>query len=138
VGLSFASVLSLDSQGMRELPVHQPLPSLPCYPCPHHSACCGWGVTLSEREAAAISDAHGADKVYRTRGGEWRTRVKNRRCVLLVDNACSIYDKPYYPVVCGGFPFIDADTGGPYEFDRTICPEFERRPELQLVNPYRG
>ena len=138
MGLSFASVLSLDSQGMRELPVHQPLPSLPCYPCPHNSACCGWGVTLSEREAAAISAAHGADKVYRTRGGEWRTRVKNRRCVLLVANACTIYDKPYYPVVCGGFPFVDADTGGPYEFDRTICPEFERRPELQLVNPYRS
>jgi hypothetical protein len=53
-----------------------------------------------------------------------------------VNNTCSIYDKPYYPAVCRGFPFVDAETGGPYEYDRTICPEFERRPELQLVNPH--
>jgi len=120
---------------MRELPVHEPLPILPCYPCPHQSACCAFGTTLSDQEAAAISAVHGADKVYQTREGEWRTRVRNRRCVLLVNNTCSVYDRPYFPAVCRGFPFVDAETGGPYEFDRTICPEFERRPELRLVNP---
>ena len=118
------------------LPLHEPLPTLPCYPCPHQSACCAWGSTLSDWEAAEISAVHGADKVFRSRGGEWRTRVKNRRCVFLVNNTCSIYDKPYYPAVCRGFPFVDAETGGPYEYDRTICPEFERRPELRLVNPH--
>jgi hypothetical protein len=38
--------------------------------------------------------------------------------------------------VCRGFPWIDAETGGPYEYDRTICPEFLNRPELvQLGGP---
>jgi hypothetical protein len=32
--------------------------------------------------------------------------------------------------VCRGFPWTDAETGGPYEYDRTICPEFVTRPEL--------
>ena len=36
----------------------------------------------------------------------------------------------YYPAVCRGFPWTDAETGGPYEYDRTICPEFIVRPEL--------
>ena len=45
------------------------LPALPCYPCPHHSACCAYGVTLSEDEAAGITAAHGAAVVYRTRWG---------------------------------------------------------------------
>jgi Fe-S-cluster containining protein len=122
---------------MRELPVHDPAPVLPCYPCPHHAACCAYGTTLSDNEAAAIVATHGAGKVFRTSGGEWRTRVKNQRCVFLVHNSCSIYDKAYYPAVCRGFPFVDAETGGPYEFDRTICPEFERRPELMSFNPFR-
>ena len=26
-------------------------PSLPCFPCPHASACCAYGVTLSDEEA---------------------------------------------------------------------------------------
>ena len=58
------------------------------------------------------------------------------RCVFLRNNACSIYNQPYYPVVCRGFPFVDAETGGPYEFEREICPEFERRPELLQINPF--
>ena len=28
------------------------------------------------------------------------------------------------------FPWRDAEHGGPYEFDQTICPEFIARPEL--------
>ena len=58
------------------------------------------------------------------------------RCAFLVDNACTIYNRPYYPAVCRGFPWVDAESGGPYEFDRTICPEFIRRPELLQINPY--
>jgi hypothetical protein len=41
-----------------------------------------------------------------------------------------IHGEAYYPAVCRGFPWTDAETGGPYEFDRTICPEFLSRPEL--------
>ena len=109
------------------------LPTLPCYPCPHRSSCCSYGVTLSDEEAAAIGQAHGADMVYRTRWGEWRTRVRAKRCVFLRENACSIHAQSYYPVVCRGFPWTDAETGGPYLYDQTICPEFVRRPELTRV-----
>lgn len=116
---------------------HSPLPPLPCYPCPHGSACCAYGATLSEAEVVVIRAAHGEGKVYRTRWGEWRTRVVKGRCAFLVDNACSIYGQAYYPAVCRGFPFIDAETGGPYEYDREICPEFVRRPELFQINPFR-
>jgi hypothetical protein len=90
-------------------------------------------VTLSQEEAVAIARAHGEDTVYRTRWGEWRTRVKAGRCALLKENVCTIHAKPYYPAVCHGFPWIDAETGGPYEYDRTICPEFLTRPELVAI-----
>ncbi|MEP7347697.1 MAG: hypothetical protein ABI877_20675 [Gemmatimonadaceae bacterium] len=110
------------------------LPALPCYPCPHGSACCAYGVTLSEGEARAISERFGEGTIYRTRWGELRTRVKAKRCVFLVDNACSIYREPFYPAVCRGFPWTDAETGGPYEFDRTICPEFVQHPQLLQLN----
>jgi Putative zinc- or iron-chelating domain len=116
--------------------LHSPFPALPCYPCPHGSACCAYGTTLTESEAAAIVAEHGRAPVYRTRWGEWRTRVTEGRCVFLRDNSCTIYNKPYYPAVCRGFPWLDAETGGPYEFDRTICPEFTRRPELVQINPF--
>ena len=106
------------------------LPDLPCYPCPHNSACCAYGATLNDEEAQGIRETYGEDKAYLTRWGEWRTRVKGGRCVLWKDNACSIYRSPWYPAVCGGFPWTDAETGGPYEFDQTICPEFITRPEL--------
>jgi hypothetical protein len=115
--------------------LHSPFPALPCYPCPHHSACCAYGTTVTPAEAKAMEAEHGKGKVYRTRSGEWRTRVKQKRCVFLVGNACSIYNRPYYPAVCRGFPWVDAETGGPYEFDRTICPEFVSRPELLQINP---
>ena len=105
-------------------------PSLPCFPCPHHSSCCAYGVTLSDEEAAAIALAHGAATIYRTRWGEWRTRVRGGRCVFLQENVCTIHAEAHYPAVCRGFPWTDAETGGPYEYDRTICPEFVMRPEL--------
>jgi hypothetical protein len=108
-------------------------PSLPCFPCPHHASCCAYGVTLSDQEAAAIAEAHSPDLIYRTRWGEWRTRVRGGRCVFLRDNVCTIHAEMHYPAVCRGFPWIDAETGGPYEYDRTICPEFVARPELVQI-----
>lgn len=113
-----------------------PFPALPCYPCPHQSACCAFGTTLSEAEARAIEAEHGPGGIFRTHWGEWRTRVVNGRCAFLAHNACTLYQKPYYPEVCRGFPWIDAETGGPYEFDRKICPEFVMRPELLQINAY--
>ena len=92
---------------------------------------------MSDAEADAARAAHGEGKVFRTRWGEWRTRVVKGRCVFLKNNACSIYNQPYYPAVCRGFPFVDAETGGPYEFDREICPEFVQRPELLQINPFK-
>jgi hypothetical protein len=105
-------------------------PALPCYPCPHASACCAYGVTLNESEATQIALRYGSGKAYRTRWGEWRTRVKKGRCVFLSDHGCTIYQESFYPAVCRGFPWTDAETGGPYEFDRTICPEFVQNPQL--------
>jgi hypothetical protein len=113
-------------------------PALPCFPCPHASNCCSWGVTLSESEAEALGASYGRDKVYRTRWGEWRTRVKHRRCVFLVDNGCTIHKDPHYPEVCRAFPWTDAETGGPYEYDQTICPEFLEHPELVQIGKSRG
>lgn len=110
-----------------------PFPSLPCFPCPYDSSCCAYGVSLTDDEAAAIEAAHGTGLVYKTRWGEWRTRVKNKRCVMMRNGGCSIHDKPYYPTTCGGFPWTDGESGARYEFDLTICGEFVKRPELVAI-----
>lgn len=108
-------------------------PPLPCFPCPHNAACCAYGTTVSDVEAQALRTRHGEDKVYRTRWGEWRTRVRRGRCVFYQELGCTIHDDPHYPAVCRGFPWTDAETGGAYEFDQTICPEFASRPELVQI-----
>lgn len=108
-------------------------PPLPCFPCPHDAACCAYGTTVSEDEARQLRERYGEDKVYRTRWGEWRTRVRRGRCVFYQDHGCTIHHDPSYPAVCRGFPWTDAETGGPYEFDQTICPEFVTRPELVQI-----
>jgi hypothetical protein len=113
--------------------IHSTLPSLPCYPCPHQASCCAYGSTVSEEEAAAIEAGHGPGLVYRTRWGEWRTRVRKGRCALLRDGGCTIHDKPYYPKVCRGFPWIDAETSGRYEYDISICGQFGVQPELVAI-----
>jgi hypothetical protein len=92
---------------------------------------------VAEAEARAIIERQGAGTVYLTRWGEWRTRVKGGRCVFYQNGGCRIHQESYYPAVCRGFPWRDADTGGPYEFDRTICPEFIAKPELLEIYPYR-
>jgi hypothetical protein len=109
-----------------------PPTALPCYPCPHNGSCCGYGTTLAVEEAAAIEAHLGPGLVLRTRWGEWRTRVRNRRCVLYRGGGCSIHDQPFYPAQCRGFPWTDAD-GNRYEYDVTICGEFEARPDLVEV-----
>jgi hypothetical protein len=106
------------------------LPSLPCYPCPYNASCCAYGTTVTDEEAAAIEAEHGPGLVYQARWGEWRTRVRNKRCVLFRDGGCSIHDRAYYPAQCRGFPWFDAETGGRYEYDVTICGAFDSRPEL--------
>jgi hypothetical protein len=110
------------------------LPQLPCFPCPHAASCCAYGSTLSEEEAKAIEANHGPGLVYLTRWGEYRTRVKKGRCALFKDGGCSIHAQSYYPAVCRGFPWIDAETGGPYEYDVEICGEFVRQPELMQIH----
>ena len=67
--------------------------------------------------------------MHRTRWGEWRTRVRNGRCVLFRDGGCTIHEQPFYPAQCRGFPWTDAD-GARYEYDVTICGAFAERPEL--------
>jgi hypothetical protein len=105
-------------------------PSLPCYPCPYNASCCAYGATVTDEEAAAIEANHGTGLVYKTRWGEWRTRVKGKRCALFRDGGCTIHDRAYYPAVCRGFPWTDAETGGRYEYDVTICGAFVEHPEL--------
>jgi hypothetical protein len=120
---------------------HMTLPALPCFPCPYNASCCAYGVSLSDEEAAEIEANHGAGLVYKTRWGEYRTRIKKGRCAMYRDGGCSIHDKSYYPATCRGFPWTDSETGGPYEYDVTICGEFERRPELiqlQRAIPHPG
>jgi hypothetical protein len=112
-------------------------PELPCFPCPHDSACCSHGATVSDQEVEAIIRAHGRGPIYQTRWGEWRTRVRNRRCVFFANGGCTLHVESYYPAVCLGFPWTDAETGGPYEFDQTICPEFVLRPELVQLGKKR-
>lgn len=106
------------------------LPTLPCYPCPYQSSCCAYGTTVSDEEAAAIESAHGPGLVYQTRWGEWRTRVRNKRCVFHRDGGCTIHDQSYYPEQCRAFPWLDPETGARYEYDVMICGEFGTRPEL--------
>jgi hypothetical protein len=127
-GVDVAATKSYSANDSREA-----LPSLPCYPCPYNASCCAYGVTLSESEAAAIEADHGPGLVYQTRWGEFRTRVREKRCSLYRNGGCTIHDKSYYPAVCRGFPWTDAETGGRYEYDVTNCGEFVARPELVAI-----
>ena len=109
-------------------------PPLPCFPCPHRSACCSWGADLSRAEAEALGRRYGYDKLrFDAEGGGWRTRVVGGRCAFLGDNRCLVHDDPHYPAVCRGFPWTDAETGGPYRGELEACPEFVLRPELRAA-----
>lgn len=108
------------------------LPSLPCFPCPYNASCCAYGVSLTDDEAMAIESDHGPGLVYRTRWGEFRTRIRNKRCVMFRNGGCTIHDKSYYPATCRGFPWHDSE-GGRYEYDIGICGAFEANPELVQI-----
>jgi hypothetical protein len=109
------------------------LPPLPCHPCPYNASCCAYGTSVSDEEAAAIEAEHGTGVVYRTRWGEWRTRVRGGRCVFYRDGGCTIHDRDYYPAQCRGFPWYDAESGERYPYDVTICGAFASSPELVVL-----
>jgi hypothetical protein len=105
----------------KRLPVYRPLP---CHPCPHGSSCCHYGVSLVGDEADHIGAIYGqAALEWDAEDNEFRTTVVDGKCFFLVNNACSIHDKPYYPRICRGFPWVDGETGAEYGYDRTICRE---------------
>ena len=112
-------------------------PKLPCYPCPHLSSCCAYGATLSPREAKAIARRFGKDRIYLTRWGEWRTRVKNKRCVFLSDNSCTLHSSDVYPGTCRGFPWTLADGTTPYPYPKNICGEIRLIESRALVRTSR-
>jgi Fe-S-cluster containining protein len=120
---------------MSNQPLHLPIvaapkPSLPCHPCPHASACCSWGVSLTDAEAEELRRLYGDRVLVRDEEeNEWRTSVSgDAGCVFLSDNACRLHDRPEYPRMCRGFPYTDG-AGGEYIWDRSICPEFEEELE---------
>lgn len=99
---------------------------LPCYPCPHKGACCSYGASLTPEEAVAVRAAHGEGALVETGDVEdpVRTRVVAGKCYFLVEGLCRIHGEAYYPKTCAGFPWTD-ETGAPYIYDQTICPEFK-------------
>src|SRR4051812_36784748 len=63
---------------MRLPVVPAPHPKLPCFPCPHRSACCSWGVSLTDSEAANLRDLYGDHALVRDEEeNEWRTSAPN-------------------------------------------------------------
>jgi Fe-S-cluster containining protein len=103
---------------------------MPCYPCPHNSVCCSWGTSLNLKEADVLRAKYGADAVvWDDEEKEWRTRVDDGRCMFLSGNSCSLHELPEYPSVCREFPWRDPETGGPYQYDLSICPEFPDEPD---------
>ena len=100
------------------------LKALPCFPCPHKSACCSWGADLTNHEAIKILEWHGSEYLTKGEMGP-RTAIVNGSCVFLVNNGCTIHKKSYYPEVCAGFPNKAGKTDEPYPGDKTICPELK-------------
>lgn len=107
----------------KSLPIYRD--DLPCYPCPHGSSCCYWGVSLVGDEEKTIRGLYGdAALVWDDEDKEWRTSVVDGKCFFLKNNACSIHKESYYPRICKGFPWLDGETGQEYPYDRSICGEF--------------
>lgn len=98
---------------------------LPCFPCPHNSACCAYGVDLVGSEAAQIAAKYGEHVLTTDEDGTPRTKVdpSTEHCVFWRDNACTLHDTPFYPSTCRGFPLTNAEGSAPYEYDVSICPE---------------
>lgn len=118
---------------------------LPCYPCPHGSACCSQGTTLTPEEALALRDSFGSDSVEYLSPDEitargwavdsqnvWATTVQDEGgCWFLLGNACAIYGHPSYPVTCQKFPWEDPHLPElPAAWDADLCPEMGVTPRL--------
>ena len=111
---------------------------LPCNPCPHQSACCIYGVSVTDEERATIELNFNSSFVrWDEEEQGWRTAVVDGRCIFSKFNICEIYGKPYYPEICSGVPFYQGTTQAPYESEVIgLCPEFEIRADLiPLVDP---
>ena len=103
---------------------------LPCYPCPHRSACCSRGVSVTYQEAAAIITEFGADYlVWDIEEQGYRTRVEGQKCIFHKGGGCTIHDRTAYPKLCHNYPWFGME-GQVYEFEVDICPEMLARPEL--------
>jgi len=97
---------------------------LPCYPCPHDSVCCSWGVELTADEAKAIDARFGPGKYALDEYKDLRTKVENGRCTFHANGGCTLHDQPEYPQGCKRFPWRDGDDDTkPYQYDIDICPE---------------
>lgn len=94
--------------------------SLPCNDCPYGGACCRYGVTLSPHEMRAITTKFGAEYVYRNEDGDWRTVVRDGRCVFQdpQSGACGIHSADFYPAQCRAYPWhtVIASTTDPDTF----------------------
>jgi Fe-S-cluster containining protein len=107
-------------------------PALPCQRCPHGSACCFHGTSVTDEERDAIRREHGpAFLRFNAAESVWRTALRNGRCVFLSEQGCQIHAKSYYPEVCRGFPFYAGKTQEPYAFPVDECGEFALREDLR-------
>ena len=111
--------------------------NLPCYPCPYESRCCSRGTTVTETEARELTRTFGPDTVVpltdtEAQHREWgdvgdyvyATKVKDGRCILLLDNRCMAYHHPHYPKTCAVYPWKDTvDSTLPQAWDALLCPE---------------
>jgi Fe-S-cluster containining protein len=99
---------------------------LPCFPCPHRSACCRWGTWLTEEEGWKIFTKY-PDKVYFDEDVKnWRTQIWDGRCVFYNNGGCTIHNEDFYPSSCKDFPYKDMRNPLlPRAFDAITCPEIE-------------
>lgn len=102
--------------------------TLPCYPCPHGSACCRYGAELDSDESLALRVQFGDEAVINDpdRPGEYRTSVVAGGCFFLAANSCRLHDTDHFPAICEGFPHRLGRSAEPYPYDRSICPELSQ------------
>ncbi len=87
--------------------------SLPCHHCPYGGACCTYGVNISLAEKVAIVARFGADAVYRTENGRWRTAVRAGHCIFQADDGrCTIHGEDFYPAECRAYPWYAVTADG--------------------------
>lgn len=111
--------------------------TLPCYPCPHGSACCRYGAELSSAESLALRVRFGDEAVAADpdRPGEYRTSVVAGGCFFLAANSCRLHATDLFPAICEGFPHRLGRSAEPYPYDRTICPELSQPGVAPMEKP---